>query len=152
MSEINITTNNENSIIEMIENNIEDIELVKILLNQKENINQVDENLNNLLMLSIKKSYIELSKLLLENGIDINHQNKDGDNALMIALKEGEVESINLLIKYNINLNHQDNKGKNTLILAIELGFLDIAEQLIKGVTLISLIPYIFPKKKLSNY
>ena len=93
-----MSSTNENSIIDMIKNNIEDIELVKNLLNSKDDINQVDENSNNLLILSIKKSYITLSTFLLENGIDINHQSKDKDNALMIALQEGDIESIIILI------------------------------------------------------
>jgi len=133
MSATNIINETTNSILSMIENNIEDTELIKILLKQGEDINQVDENENSLLICSIQKSYLKLSRFLLENGIEINHQNNKCYNALMVALQEGDTESIDLLMEYNINLNHQEEKGKNALMMAIELGFLDIAKKLIEN-------------------
>ena len=74
------------------------VEIVKILVNAKADINAVGANGYTPLMMAVVTGHIEIVKILLDAGADISIKNKSVDqDALTIAKNLGNAEIIDLL-------------------------------------------------------
>ena len=74
--------------------------IARILLDNGGNINELDENLDSVLILSVRCADIELVQYILKNHHpDLLHTNKQGENALDVARKIGNRQLVALLEK-----------------------------------------------------
>jgi uncharacterized protein len=94
-------------------------------------LNQIYEDGNTLLHLSIRNDFLEIRDLLIASGADIEMANLNGRTPLMSAAKYGRIDSLKLLLSKNVNPNLKDSQGNTALHLAILHGFAAIALELI---------------------
>jgi ankyrin repeat protein len=75
-----------------------DIEIVKLILSQKVNVNAADVNTGfTALMLAVTNDNTEIVKELLSKGADVNRKAKNNVTALAIAQSNNNAEMINVL-------------------------------------------------------
>jgi len=105
-----------------------DIERVKIYLNEEKDINVLRDPSgeflsNNLLHLAIEYSHTQIAELLIKNKIDLNIQNEDGRSPLSLAIWERENKIAKILIENGVDINALDYDGRNALHHAVYGGF-----------------------------
>lgn len=91
----------------------ENIDLVKILIENGWNPNYFDANLNNALIIAAAEGHKHIVKYLLTKKVQINFQNKKGYTALHFAVNDCNHRIVKLLIEAGADVNAQDN-DKNT--------------------------------------
>jgi len=74
------------------------VESIKGFIENGGDINIVDENGDNLLLLSIMNFRKDVVKFLINNGIDINHKNNTGENAIYLLIKTRYMDILNTVI------------------------------------------------------
>lgn len=92
----------------------------KILSKKLVSINQTDEELNNVLMVMLKKGWYELVlKYMKRKQWNVNHQNKDGDTFAHILMTKKYLEVMEILDKLlkndNFIPNIRNKKGETIL-------------------------------------
>ena len=97
------------------------IQLIKLLLDNKADINLVDNNKMSVLMYAIKYNVPkEILQLLIDNKVDINLVSEFNTNALMMAFKyNAPKEIIELLIEKVDNINLVDVRKESALMYAL---------------------------------
>jgi ankyrin repeat protein len=103
------------------------IEIVKILIANKANVNANSELDGTALMCTALVGETEIAKLLLDNGAYVNDRNDEGETALIIAAKEGHLIIVDMLIERGANVNARSYCGDTALQLADENGHTEIA-------------------------
>jgi len=135
----NNNNNNNYAIFSIVEKN--DIELVKIFLDNTADINVLDSQGRNCLFYLMTTPYNSsnlidrrpLCSLLLGKGIKINYLDNNGISPMMESINKGYIYIMNMLIKYGGDVNlvnftdgntalHYAVKNKNTDALFILLG------------------------------
>jgi hypothetical protein len=97
-------------------------ELVKLLLENRANVNiQSSDGFTGLMIASLKGN-TELVKLFLEKEANINAKSSNGFTSLMYASEIGKPEVVKLLLEKGANVNVQSSKGITALMLASEKG------------------------------
>lgn len=84
------------------------IEAIKLLIENGSDMNDVDNNEFNSLHLAIQTENIDIVKLILNTRIDINARINTGENALHLASNYQNIEICKLLINAGININARD--------------------------------------------
>jgi ankyrin repeat protein len=94
------------------------IEILKLLLERKPNLNIVDNLKHTPLMSAVNNSSIEVVNLILSAGADLNFKNCLGKTALAVACTCAliDLEKVKLLICAGANINNQDNQGITVLM------------------------------------
>ena len=86
------------------------IKVLKYLIDQKINLNQIDYQGNTLFMYLIKIWNIELLKILYKSGIDINKCNKLDENPLIYEVRKKNLSKVKILIEeFKVDINYQNN-------------------------------------------
>jgi len=107
------------SIIPLINN--DNIEIIKIMINQKISINSINKTGKNALHVSVENSNIIMCKILLEAGVDTDIGTIDYQlTPLLLSVKLNEYEICKLILKYNPNINYQSIDGNTALYIAIQ--------------------------------
>ena len=110
----------------------ENIEMVRLLLENGANIDQTDELGNTPLFITAYKGNIGMVNLLLEKGAKIDQATKLGHNPLLIAANKEDTEMVKLLLEYGADINHQDNEGFTALHLAALKGRTEMVKLLLE--------------------
>lgn len=110
----------------------QDIEVIKLLLENKASVNFENRNKITPLMKATKKADIDVLELLLKAGADINYRNSLGKTVLMYALGSKGKEILNFFIKNGADINAKDNEGKSVLMHTLLDKNTLIAEELIE--------------------
>lgn len=101
------------------------LEMVKILIKNKANVNVCDYDNNTPLLLCLDESYqedhIKIAKLLIKNKANVNMKNKNNCSAIHYATETGSITIIKLLIENGANINSKDKFGSTPLKLLIDL-------------------------------
>ena len=110
-----------------------DLEIIKLLIDDKTDLKLKDETGKNFILMLIKKNYdFEYIKFLLEDEkFDINEEDFNGNTALILALenKVNNLDYIKLLFNNKTFLGQKNEKGKSPLIIGLEQKLnLDIIE------------------------
>ena len=119
-------------ILTILHNNIN---IVKKLIHDGEDVNEKDRERNTALALASDKGYERIVEMLLNAGANLDTQNINGITAIMRASYNGYWKIVKMLIKAGANLNLQDKNGNTALILTLHK-FKDrenVAEMLIKA-------------------
>lgn len=102
---------------------LDDVELIKIILNQpKARINVKTLNMGSTpLVIAAGNGKLQALKYLLGKGADASITTNDGYTALMAAAESGTVECVEALLKdKKCSVNHQNCHGKNALMQGIQ--------------------------------
>lgn len=92
-----------------------DLESVKILLQNKAEIDCFSNNNRTSLHLAAYSNYPMIVRLLLENKSDSNYKDNTGCTPLHLASKQGNIECINILLLFGANLYQEDFRKWNVL-------------------------------------
>jgi hypothetical protein len=84
-----------------------DLEIVKLLLANGADIEDIDGDMNTPLLLAIKEQHINVAKYLISSGADIEVTNKYGDSSADLANKTKNQELIHLLSLKNSQSEQQ---------------------------------------------
>ncbi|MCG8372518.1 MAG: ankyrin repeat domain-containing protein [Balneolales bacterium] len=97
------------------------IKIVKFLIAQKANINQVDNSHSSPFIIAAARGHLDILKLLYENNADINLKCEYGRNALIWAAfsANSHQDIIKQLLKWGIDINSKDSDGNNALFWAL---------------------------------
>jgi len=108
------------------------IEVIKLLVSSKVNVNAFNENGESTLHLASRNGQNEIVKYLIANRADVNVKNKFGASPLHKALLWKRFEVAKTLISNKANPNQTNKEGISCLRLAEERDYADIV-QLIKN-------------------
>ena len=109
------------------------IDIVKYLLANKADINQVDNSESTPFIIAAARGYLPILKVLYKNKADINVKCEYGRNALIwAAFGEGNVDVIAFLLKLGIDINSRDNNNNNALYWAVYMKNYKAAQFLIE--------------------
>lgn len=95
------------------------LQIAKILLDNKANINELDDTGQTALFHAADYGSKESVELLLERGINVNHLCHKQSNALMAAVESGYTDCIQFILAKTENINQADSKGNTALHYAI---------------------------------
>ncbi|WP_410542503.1 ankyrin repeat domain-containing protein [Wolbachia endosymbiont of Tetranychus urticae] len=92
------------------------IEMVKHLVDNKVNLNAIDDHGNTLLHSAAQKNDVEILKVLIKGGADVNIRNIAGDTPLFeTCSRHGDITVAKYLINVGADLNLQNTHGHTAL-------------------------------------
>lgn len=119
---VNTTDNSKRSLL-LIATNNSHLEMAKLLVKYKADVNQQAENLDSPFLFAGASGQTELVKLFLENGARFDVFNRYNGSALIPACERGHVETVRLLANtQNYPLDHINRLGWTALMEAVVLG------------------------------
>ena len=95
------------------------IEIIKVLLEKKFNINHIDQNGESPLIISVRKNKIKIVNFLISKKCDLDIKNKNNENSLFLACQNGNFKIIKSLIKNNCRVGFKQNDLKIPLCVLI---------------------------------
>ena len=95
------------------------MDLVRLLINSRADINIRDNLGNSALIFSIYHNKTDIARYLIEKNADINYRNKDGGSPFVIAARAGNFDVVKLLIKRGADINEKGEGGVTALMVAI---------------------------------
>jgi ankyrin repeat protein len=100
------------------------VEVVKVLLSQKVNVNAKDIFGDTPLHSAVLGGHNELVELLITNGAEVDHANEDGWTPLHCAVMayNWNTKIVELLISHWSSVNAKDKEGSTSLHLAVRMG------------------------------
>ncbi len=114
-----------------------DLEEVKNLIANGENINQKDENYGNItpLFIAVENGSADIAETLLNFGARVNAKDENKQTPLMRLDEDASLELVNLLIKHGAKVNLVDREGNNALIFAARSAKAEVLQVLIRRTT-----------------
>ncbi|XP_059174295.1 uncharacterized protein LOC131954546 [Physella acuta] len=106
-------------------------ELVSLLLDQKADVNSVNQIGENAFIKAALKGQTETVKFLLTKDYNINQKDNTNYTALMLACQEGHLSTVELLLQHNARLSYATKEGNNALLLAASEGHTAVVELLL---------------------
>ena len=82
------------------------INMMKLLIDNKANINYTDENGFNPLNIAIESGNMELTKFLITNGANVNSLMQDGVSLIGYAIAQNNMDLLQMLIENGANVNN----------------------------------------------
>jgi len=110
----------------------ENIDLVKVLIEQGWNPNYFDSNLNNALIIAAAEGHKHIVKYLLTQKVQVNFKNKKGYTALHFAVNDCNHRIVKLLLDAGSDVNAQDNDKNTPLSIAAFKGDINSTKLLLK--------------------
>lgn len=100
------------------------INIMKLLIDNKANINYTDENGFNPLNIAIESGDMELTKFLITNGANVNSLMQDGVSLIGYAIAQNNMDLLQILIENGANVNYTngDSWANIPLQMASRLG------------------------------
>ena len=100
------------------------INMMKLLIDNKANINYTDENGFNPLNIAIESGDMELTKFLITNGANVNSLMQDGVSLIGYAIAQNNMDLLQILIENGANVNYTngDSWADTPLMTASRLG------------------------------
>lgn len=100
------------------------INMMKLLIDNKANINYTDENGFNPLNIAIESRDMELTKFLITNGAHVNNLMQDGVSLIGYAIVQNNMDLLQILIENGANVNYTvgDSWANTPLQMASRLG------------------------------
>lgn len=100
------------------------INMMKLLIDNKANINYTDENGFNPLNIAIESGDMELTKFLITNGANVNSLMQDGVSLIGYAIAQNNMDLLQILIENGANVNYTggDSWADIPLMTASRLG------------------------------
>ncbi len=109
------------------------IDLIKDLLKDAIDINQVDGRNNTALHIAAMKGYTEIIKLLLKKGANPNLKNNHHSAPLHFAVQLSHVDAAMILIKNGSDINVKDRYSETPLHFAVSNDNMDLTKALVEA-------------------
>jgi len=110
-----------------------DLEIIKILIEAKADVNKPDEQGRTPLISAARNNNIEAFKLILTANANVNSQDNAGNTALIEAIDTNNIEMVKLLISSNADLNIINKNGVFALLAATNSNKIEIVELLLNA-------------------
>ena len=110
-----------------------DVNLAKMLLNAKADVNQTDDKGYTPLILATYNDNFEVAQLLLKNGANMEIKDHSGRTALMGASFKGNEREVKLLLDNGANASAADSKGLTSMMYAVMFGRISVIQVLRAG-------------------
>ena len=109
------------------------IALVKLLLDNRANLDAINKNNNNktAFIIASQKGHHEVVEELLLRGANVNAADASGSTALIYASKNGYLNIVGKLMETTANVNIRDNNHFTPLMYASQKGYLRIVQMLL---------------------
>ena len=103
--------------------NNSNIDVVKLLIDKKFDVNEYISKDNNILLftLSLTICSLEINKLLIDNGANIHFVDNNNNTLLHIVSRCKRYASSKLLIELGLDVNSINNEGKTPLMMALSI-------------------------------
>lgn len=100
------------------------IDMIKLLIDNKANINYADDDGFNPLNIAIESGDMELTKFLITNGANVNSLMQDGVSLIGYAIAQNNMDLLQILIENGANVNNTngDSWADTPLMTASRLG------------------------------
>jgi len=108
------------------------IEMTKLLLKSKADVNYQFFRGKTALKIAVKNGNTDIVRVLLDGGADIKIKNLMKRTVLMSAAKYGHIEIAEMLINKGSDVNVKDIKNITALMLAAEQGHINVVRLLLK--------------------
>ncbi|MHB1947780.1 MAG: ankyrin repeat domain-containing protein [Gammaproteobacteria bacterium] len=95
------------------------VEVVKILLNNKADINVTDGQGNTLLHKMIMRKKLDIAKTLIDASANIEIKNQFGFTPIFVAVSLGNIDSLKLLLAARADISAANNLGNTVLHFAV---------------------------------
>jgi len=127
-----LSSNNEAAALLDLEE--QDLTIVKLLLDKKNNtnVNMQDKNGDTALIYAIEKKRLKTINYLLQNGADPNKTDNNGRSSLTLAIEKQHIVILNCLLENGADPHHRDHKKTTTLMTAADQGNLIVFNQLLQ--------------------
>jgi ankyrin repeat protein len=111
-----------------------DIKTLKkvIAANPSLNLNQVNDDGETFLTLSIINDFRDIRNYLIDKGVNLEKTNVDKKTPLMVAASEGKLNSVKVLLDLKVDIEKKDNKGDTALHMALRQNHDEVALLLVK--------------------
>lgn len=112
-----------------------ELELAKLLLKYKANINAQDDNGNTYLHIIVdeyNQSKLEAIKFALNNGADVNIKDWENNSAFLLAVEDDNLELVKLFAQYRPKINDRGEDGVTPLMLAVDNENIEMVKFLLK--------------------
>jgi ankyrin repeat protein len=110
-----------------------DIEFVKSLLADGNDVNERNTLGSTPLMLAAATGHVEIVELLLMSGAEINSADKNGQTALILALARRHLKTANLLLSVpGVDVNCKTTQNMTALMYAVAAGDANLALRIIE--------------------
>lgn len=109
------------------------MDCIKILIQKKVNVNQIDASGRTALHLAAWFDHSETAELLLQNGADISLADYQGHTALHLACWFGQVKTCGVLINHGAPLNATDQTLRTPLHFACQHNRVEIVKILLQA-------------------
>jgi len=107
------------------------LEVVKLLVVYRANVNEKDKNGNSSLLSASLNGHLEVVKFLLANGANLNDKGKYGKTALMQSSGQGHINLVKYLLEKGMAVNGKDDDEQTALMLSSENGHIEIVKYLL---------------------
>jgi len=105
------------------------LELVRTLLQNGADVNQVDNYGDTPLIIASNRGYLDIVNVLIQKNANVNYTNiRCGSTALFWAVHMGKSDIVNVLIQNGAKVNQADIRGDTPLLLASKRGYPDIVK------------------------
>lgn len=101
----------------------DNMDIMKLLINVRADVNKADNDGNTALMYSALSDTVNSLLYLIGNGADVNAIDSEGRTALMMAAERGNIGSSAELIDAGANVNARDFSGYTALIISSYYGY-----------------------------
>jgi ankyrin repeat protein len=112
---------------------LQDIESVRLILKNKENINQQHPDGSTALHWAVLRDNLELADMLIQSGANVNQPDQVGATPLWVATYIGSPALVNSLLKAGANPNLPLALGETPLMTAASIGSLEIVNALLSA-------------------
>ncbi len=110
-----------------------DLQLMKILVANGNNINELDDYGHTALIISALEGHLDCIKYLVTHNADVNTKDNEGQTLLHISAEKGHLECIEYLIGNKDDVNAKDKKGQTPLHISVKEGHLECMKYLIEN-------------------
>ncbi|XP_063404188.1 uncharacterized protein LOC134687660 [Mytilus trossulus] len=109
------------------------IEVVKMLINNKANINTCDNEECSPLYIACQNGHTEVVQMLINNKADINKCNNEEYSPLYIACYNRHTEVVQMLINNKADINKCRDTGASPVYIACQNGYTEVVQMLINN-------------------
>jgi ankyrin repeat protein len=115
----------------MVAAEYEQLDVVKTLIENKANVNAIDDRYNTALIYAAFKGNAEIASAILSRKPKVDFQNRKSHTALMEACQFGNIEFAKLLLKAGAKTEIKDSSGWTALFYGIDSGNVDLVALLL---------------------
>lgn len=113
--------------------NKDNIEMVKLLVENGVDVNKENEYSYTPLHLAVEKNNIEIVRFLVENKANVNSENEYSSTPLHLAVSKNNIEMVRLLVENGADVNKENENSNTPLHLAVDKDNIEMVRFLVEN-------------------